>query len=173
MHMLKRLYMEMSLNGFIAHSDDSVSWSNAAWESYLAACREFGCLIIGRRSFETIPEEELESIKRLCLVVVSNTLNSAAVPPWVSNVSRTPREALTFLESRGFSRVLIGGGTTLNTAFMAGGLVDEITIDLEPVVYAEGKPLFAGLPRDCSLSLIEARRIGEGSLQISYKVLRP
>ena len=170
--MHKLLYMEMSLNGLICREDDTVTWTEAAWNSYFAACQKYGNLIIGKKSFETIPPEEADSMSKLKLVVVSKTLAPSAAPNYVSHVASSPEAALSWLSQNGFNKALIGGGSKLNAAFLAAGLVDEIAIDIEPIMYRSGKPFCAKLPKEIGLRLTQVKQTGPDSVQLRYRVER-
>jgi dihydrofolate reductase len=164
------LYMEMSLNGLISRADDSVTWTQPAWNSYFNACKEYGNLVIGKRSFQTIPEEEAHNMSNQVVVVVSTTLDPKSVPAFVRHVATTPIDALRWLHAEGFEKALIGGGSTLNGSFLAADLVGEVTVDIEPIMFASGKAFCSALPKDISLTMRSMTRTGPNSLQVRYFV---
>jgi len=43
---------------------------------------------------------------------------------------------------RDFEEVIVAGGGMLNASFIADNLVDEICLDIEPIILGEGIPLF-------------------------------
>lgn len=49
--------------------------------------------------------------------------------------------------------VLVLGGATTIQAFLAAGLVDELTLQLVPLLLGDGTRLFANLPTDFSARL--------------------
>ena len=58
-----------------------------------------------------------------------------------------PGEALGALWERGFQRVLVEGGPSLNAQLLAGGHVDELFVTVTPVVAAgDGPRIVAGDP---------------------------
>lgn len=67
------------------------------------------------------------------------------------------------LRGRGVRRLMVEGGATVNTAFLAGGLVDEVQLAVAPTFVGDtGAPPFvrdAVLPR--RMTLAEARPIGD------------
>lgn len=166
------LYMEMSLNGLICRADDSVTWTEAAWKNYFAVCREYGNIIIGRTSFETIPPEELHSLHELQVIIVSKSLDSSSVKLPNAEVVRSPEAALKYLIGQGFKQALIGGGKQLNTAFFQKNLVDQVGVDIEPIMFASGKSFLGPLPQDINLQLNYIKELGSGSVHLRYQVLK-
>jgi dihydrofolate reductase len=65
---------------------------------------------------------------------------------------------------------IIGGGE-LNGRLAAMGLIDEVILDIEPVVLGQGKKLFGS--RDCNLrlKLLSSKRVGKGTVQNHYEVI--
>lgn len=52
------------------------------------------------------------------------------------------------------------------------GLLDEIYIDVEPLVFGDGIPLFTPSNNDLKLTLLETKKIGASGVQLHYKVLK-
>jgi riboflavin biosynthesis pyrimidine reductase len=84
----------------------------------------------------------------------------------------SPREALDLLERKGCETALLAGGATLDASFLAQGLVDEICLNIEPILASEGLALESGAGRTISLRLIDAAELGESVVQLRYDVIR-
>jgi dihydrofolate reductase len=133
------LYMAVTANGWIARGDHTVAWSNEEWQEYARAIKEAGAYIIGNATYQMmIKEGEFEKIGNpaTCVLTHSPKLDEGAIMFAV-----TPEEALGKLEARGFTRVIIGGGSQCNAAFLRAGLVDEVLIDVEPLDLDSMMPL--------------------------------
>jgi riboflavin biosynthesis pyrimidine reductase len=52
-------------------------------------------------------------------------------------------------------------------------LIDEIILNIEPVVLGEGTYLFSEENFNARLQLVEQKQIGNGILQVRYTVERP
>jgi riboflavin biosynthesis pyrimidine reductase len=63
------------------------------------------------------------------------------------------------------------GGGELGTALIEGGVVDEIGINIHPLLLGDGTPLFRPLKRRVELELIEARPIAKGCVLVRWRVL--
>ncbi len=66
---------------------------------------------------------------------------------------------------------MVAGGGKLNAAFLEQGLIDEIFIDVEPVLVGEGLPFVDGSDFSIEgLNLLETKQIGSDGIQLHYAV---
>lgn len=162
------LYMAMTLNGYISREDDSTPWTEDAWNAYTDAVKRVGSIIIGRRTYEIMKDEELKKIGNpLTVVMTSKTAENEK--PHVIFV-QSAEEALQVLSERGYKETLLAGGSQTNGLFMKKKLVNEIIIDVEPFIFGNGKPLIPPSVLETELSLKESRKLGNNSIQLHYEV---
>jgi diaminohydroxyphosphoribosylaminopyrimidine deaminase / 5-amino-6-(5-phosphoribosylamino)uracil reductase len=93
---------------------------------------------------------------------------SGPVPDGFELVSGALEEALRGLGSDGVQSLLLEGGPTLATAFLAAGLVDKLLVFVAPVVSGAGLRLLGDLGEPVRLHRFEARRVGEDVLLSAY-----
>ena len=74
------------------------------------------------------------------------------------------------LASQGLKHLYIDGGETIQ-AFLAAGLINEITITRIPVLLGKGIPLFSQLGAELNLCLIDSSASDNGFVQSRYQVL--
>ena len=165
------LYMAMSLNGMIAKVDDDTSWiTQEEWNSFSLAVRKSGALIVGRRTYNILTKQpEFAEFKDVKLVTVSKERN----PELVNRnhfIAKSPEEALSLLKD--FDEVVVAGGGILNNYFIEKNLVDEIYIDIEPIIITRGVPLFSGAAFEANLKLIGWKKITENEIQLHYSVMK-
>jgi len=67
--------------------------------------------------------------------------------------------------------VLIAGGADAVQQFLAAGLIDELQIDLVPIILGDGRTFFEDLPTDLRLEPI-AVMDGPGATHIRYRAVR-
>ena len=67
---------------------------------------------------------------------------------------------------------LVGGGGQADTAALESGLLEEIFIDVEPLVFGRGIPLFAPSDSDLKLKFLDTKKVGESGIQLHYQVIR-
>ncbi len=162
--------MAISLNGMIAKSDDDTSWiSKEEWDSYSSATRNAGCLVVGHRTYNILTKQpEFAEFKDVKLVVVAQDDFQTLTENHL--VAHSPKEALNLLS--GFKQVIVAGGGMLNASFMAENLVDEIFIDVEPIILGQGIPLFRDKEFERNLKLVGQKKISDNEIQLHYEVIK-
>ncbi len=104
---------------------------------YVAKAVEAGNFIIGRRTFDIIenfPGGIAKTLPGVAVVILSATPATQGKFPVRSSVS----EAFDLLSSQGFEQAIVGGGTSVYNAFLESGLVDEIYLNIIPLVTGSG-----------------------------------
>lgn len=164
------LYMAMTVNGYVARGDHSVAWSSAEWQEYARVVKDAGAYVIGNTTYKMMAaEKEFSKIgdPATCVLTHSPRADEGAVM-----FAITPEEALSKLTARGFTKVIIGGGAQCNRAFLKAGLVDEIIVDVAPVLFGTGIPLFSECALEVPLELIETRSFAPNEIQLRYRVIQ-
>jgi len=162
--------MAITANGLIAGNDDETDWlTKEEADSYCAAVRKAGCLIVGRRTYHILTKQpEFQAFKDAKLVVVSHDAVELVDPRHA--VASTPKEAVAILSD--FAEIIVAGGGILNASFLAENLVDEIFLDIEPVVLGNGIPLFKGTDFERNLKLLEQKMLSKNEIQLHYQVVK-
>lgn len=154
-----------SLDGFIGPKDhtNSMSWTSGAdKEFFKKKTKEAGVIIMGRTTFETIGKALPE---RKMIVYTSKPLNIEGVEA----VQEPPAVLLKRLENEGYSSVAICGGSSIYSLFLESGLVNELFITIEPIIFGEGIPLFSKENRK-SLDLISETKLSDTAILLNYKI---
>ena len=86
--------------------------------------------------------------------------------------AKSPKEALKIMEDARVEEAIIGGGRAVAHAFMSEGLVDHIVIDLHPVAFGEGIPMFGDSINAPQLKLLESKLLNENALRLRYEIIR-
>ena len=164
------LYMAISLNGMIARNDDDTSWiSKEEWDSYSLTVRTAGNLIVGHRTYGILTKQpEFSEFKNIKLVVVAQKDFETLSPNHL--VAHSPKKALKLLSD--FEEVVIAGGGALNASFVEENLVDEIYIDIEPIILGKCIPLFRDKNFERQLKLLAQKKITDNEIQLHYEVLK-
>jgi dihydrofolate reductase len=158
------LLMTISVDGYIARVNDEAPWSPEEF----ARCNEFikqaGNVIVGRRTYEIMKaagdfDEEAET-------VVLSKGKSADIGK-VHFVS-SPKEALEYLDAKRFQVAVVGGGRAANTAFLDAGLLNEIILDVEPIMLGEGLTLFSKQSRDIKMKVLGEEKLDADSVRLHY-----
>ena len=161
------LYMAITANGYIAKENNETPWSDEEWESFSEKVKKIKNLVVGRKTFEIMEqEEEFQKIDNPFTVIVSNQKENN------SNFVNSPEQAINLLKEKGFSEILVAGGGKLNSSFMQKGLVDEIYLDIEPFLFGKGIKLFAENDFETKLELLETKQLSKNVIQLHYKILK-
>ena len=164
------LYMATTVNGYIAKENDETPWSDAVWDSYYTIVKQFKAIILGRRTYEIMKDvNEFDKIGNPFTIVVTKedlARNSNFA------VAKSPKEALEILKEKGFAKALVAGGGILNSSFIKESLIDEIYLDVEPLIFGKGIKLFSDNDFDIKLELIGTKSLSKNAVQLHYKILK-
>lgn len=162
------LYMAVTANGFIARENDKTSWPKTEWESYRNMVKKAGNIIIGRRTYQIMKEKgEFERIENPFTVVVTHQ-------QFKSNknfaFAKSPKDAVKLLKKKGFTEAVVAGGGKLNSSFIKENLIDDIYLDVEPLLFGRGIKLFSEGDFEADLQLVETKKLSPDEVQLHYKV---
>lgn len=131
------LYVATSINGYIAKTNGDSEWvSDTDSKIFDQRTKEFGVIIVGRKSFEMYPD--LYPVKDVINVVLSSK------PKTSKNIIFTnspPDQVLKMISQRGFDRALLIGGAKTIAYFAKDNLIDEIFFSVHPLLFSPGIPI--------------------------------
>jgi dihydrofolate reductase len=88
-----------------------------------------------------------------------------------ANCVDSPEEAVRILTEKGHTEIVVAGGSTINGLFVESNLIDEIRLDVEPVIFERGLPLFiTTIPTNLSLTLLSTEKVGTDGIHLHYAV---
>ena len=91
------------------------------------------------------------------------------------NVAIVSEDAAAFVKKlkrqKGKGIVVFGGGEFAKSLFEAD-LIDEVVLNIHPVLLGSGIPLFHEMKRQVNLELLDCRILKGGYLAVSYRVKR-
>ena len=164
------LFLSVSIDGMIADKQGIPMFPEGAWEDWCSLVNNTGNVIAGRTSFEQVNNPEMgAALHPKYKVVLSSKELDLSGTDWQQ--AKSPKEALKILEGAGFDEAIIGGGRAVAYACMSEGLVDEIVIDLHPVAFGEGIPMFGDAIEMPQLKLIESKSLNENALRLRYEII--
>ena len=169
------LFMAMSLNGIIARKNgDEDFLSHDNWNSFSDLVKHFQNFIIGRKTFEAVKKwtdgYNFDDFKDATKVVISSNQNYKTDKSY--KLASNPKEALKILKESGFNNILITGGSGLNSSFAKENLIDEVILNVEPVIIGEGIPLFFSNEFDLNLKLVDVKKLPNDIVQLHYKIIK-
>ena len=165
------LFLSVSIDGLIANKDGIPLFPEGAWEDWCSLVNDAGNVIAGRSSVEQLKNDEMASaLNPKHKIVLSSRDIDFTDSGWQH--AKSPSEALEILKHAGIDEAIIGGGCAVCHSFMREHLIDDIVIDLQPVVFGLGTPVFGDVLDMTQLKLIDSRPLNENALRIRYQVLR-
>jgi len=175
--MKRSVYIATSLDGYIARADGSLDWlehdSGGDDYGFAAFMNGIDTIVMGRNTFEQVLTFGQWPYGERRFVVLSRTKTSFDVPDFVTArievSSEKPRDLLDSLEQRGACHVYVDGGGIIQ-AFVADGLIDEITISRIPVLLGGGIGLFGPRNSDVQLEHVVTRAFPSGVVQSTYRI---
>jgi dihydrofolate reductase len=127
-------------------------------------------MLLGRKTYEFAQRSGGGgAFNNLNTYVFSSTLGS------VQGAELVREDAVAFvrsLKSADGGRILVMGGGELATALIEGGLIDEITMNIHPLLLGDGARMIGHLFQRVELELIEGRSISRDCLFARYR-MRP
>jgi dihydrofolate reductase len=172
------LLTAQSLDGFITrHNTPGSSFASPEDQKHFhAALAGFDCSVMGsvtyRGARDLICAQPMAKRLRVVLTRAPADYAAQAQPGSLEFTNDAPEKLLTGLRARGFTRCVLLGGAQAHGLFFAAGLVDEIWLTIEPVLFGGGTPLLA-VPVDVRLELLASEKLNTtGTLLLRYRVVR-
>lgn len=160
MDSINRVFIACSLDGFIADVHGGIDWLNTIPNpeqkdlGYLAFMKDVDALLMGRKTYEKVISFNIPWPYEKPVFVWTSKLNELPLELHgkVEFVKGDPDKLLEWINSKGFYKLYIDGGSTIQ-AFLAEDKIDEMIISRIPVVLGGGYPLFGSLPQMLQFSL--------------------
>jgi dihydrofolate reductase len=182
-----RLYMSMSLDGFIAGPDDRAGqelghdgWRLFNWMDDRMSdgpngqvFRELlatGAVISGRRTFELAGRWQGDHHDGVPIFILTHHVDDGDVPPGSAQFVTDVEECAEQARAVAGDRAVMVHGAAAAQALLRAGLLDEMEIHLVPVLLGEGRRLFDSLgPDHIELELVR-RLEGQDVTHLRYRV---
>ena len=181
-------YCAMSLDGFIAESDDTLDWLTGYQGSYDGSdavpmkgsydrfYEDVGALVSGSTTYEWVLDnvDDWPYAGKPFWVLTSRDLRLPEGDGVDVRFARGHVRDLhaQMMDSAGERHLWVVGGGNVASQFADEGLLDEVIATVVPVVLGTGKPLFdRRLPGD-PMQLTGTRAFGSGMVELRYEIKR-
>jgi dihydrofolate reductase len=169
------LIAAQSLDGYIAKHDTPGSSfvSDADRAFFHDALRAFDCCVMGGETYRVARDLIRASLKteRLRMVLTRSPEKYAGdtVPGKLEFTDTPPAPLVSGLLARGLQNCAILGGAQIHSLFLEAGLVDELWLTVEPVLFGGGTPLLARRTSS-RLTLLVSEKLTQNTLLLKYQV---
>ena len=163
-----------SLDNYIARKDGAVDWilgGDEATSAMTEFWKNIDAVVIGSKTYEPVlksgtPFPTFPGVKNY---VLSQTLKENPD----KNVEIIREDAAEFIRrlktEEGKDIFVMGGGLLAKPLFEAN-LIDEVGVNIHPVLLGSGIPLFHEMSHQIDLELIECKTFKSGCVSVTYRV---
>lgn len=162
-----------TLDNYIASKDDSVDWilqSKEANEFLKQMWQSLDTIIMGRRTYEIATKSgHGGGHAGIKTYVCSRTLKEVKgknVELASDAVALAKR-----LKAEEGKDICVMGGAQLAKSLFEAGLIDEVGVNIHPLLLGSGIPLFAEMETRINLELLECKQSKNGCVILKYRVL--
>jgi dihydrofolate reductase len=171
------LIAAQSLDGFITRHDkpgsDFASAEDRAF--FRKALHDFDCCVMGGETYRTAREAIRATLmpERLRVVVTRtpSAFTNDTVPGKLEFTDMQPAQLVASLSQRDLQRCAILGGAQIHSLFLEAGLVDELWLTIEPLLFGGGTSLLARRT-SAQLSLLSSENLAPSTLLLKYRVVK-
>jgi dihydrofolate reductase len=176
----------VSLDGFLAGADGSIDWlhfSKDVQQVMADYWKDVDTLLWGRNTYDFSVAQRPTAAKKPAKAkspkrkepnmrnyVFSRTLKTLDDPS-VELVTSDAVEFVRALKQRPGKQICLMCGGGLAQSLLAAGLVDEVRLNIHPILLGSGIPTFRDPGHRIKLTLTECRQIDGGCILASYNVL--
>jgi dihydrofolate reductase len=165
------VYLASSANGIISNQRNVPDWLSPEYgQGFMSVCQRTKAVIMGKTTYQILAPDYLPLKEEGSLVVMTHDKKSAPPQPNIVFTDKTPQEIVALLESRGHTEAVIIGGTLTVSEFFKAGLVNELVLVVEPVLFDPGLSLLKNVNMDFKLSLAGVKQLNENTVELHYRV---
>jgi len=161
-----------SLDDFFARKDDSVDW--LLWGEEVSSIsakfwKTVDTVVMGRRTYEAALRLGTTSYPGVKNYVCSRTLKESPDEK-VEIIATDAAEFVRQLKNQEGKDICVMGGGLLAKSLFEANLIDEIGLNIHPVLLGSGIPLFHEMSHQIDLELLECKPFKNGCVFVSYRV---
>lgn len=161
------LIAAITADGFIGRtSGHAADWtSNEDKKLFVKVTKEAGCMVMGSRTFETIGRA-LPGRRNIVLTSRPQDYDAEGV----EFTSESAKDLVERLSSEGAKSLAVCGGAHVYHQFMKAGLVTELYLTVEPVLFGAGVKLFSD-ELDVVMKLVSSEKLNDDVILLRYSVI--
>lgn len=172
------LVVVSSLNGKITKANDPNIYSWTSKEDsrmFFSLIEKNNLIVMGSKTYEIARKIIKHRKNKLRIVLTRNPEKylSQTIKGILEFTSESPLKLVKRLEDRGYKKMLVVGGSTINSLFLKLKLVSHLYLTVEPKIFGQGKGFVNEENLDLSLKLTNIKKLNsQGTLLLKYKVVR-
>lgn len=165
-----------SLDGKTTKGDDPNIYSWTSREDsklFFSMIKKHNLIVMGAKTYEAARNIIKLKANKLRILLTRNPrkYKDDLVKGQLEFSSEEPKELVKRLKAQGYTKMLLVGGTEVNTAFLRNHLVDELHLTIEPLIFGRGKNLILEEELEVHLKLFDIKKLNNnGTLHLRYRV---
>ena len=164
-----RVYLAVSANGLISNKRNVPDWLSKEFsQGFMDISQQSRAVIMGKTTYNYLAPDHLPLRDEGTLVVLTHDASTKQVQSNVVFTDKNPQGIAGMLENQGYSEAVIIGGTATVSQFMKAGLVNELILVVEPVLFGSGFPILKDVDVEYSMSLYDVKKLNEHTVQLHY-----
>ncbi len=164
-----------SVDGFLAGPGGSLDWLHFSKDVEAGIAQSFATadtILFGRKTWAGAADgADVKSMPGMKSYVFSRTLKALSAPG-AELVDRDAGEFVKELKARPGKDMLVMSGGNLASSLFKAGVIDEVGLNIHPLLLGSGVPTFLDAGVRISLELTECRTLDGGCALLTYRVKR-
>ena len=167
-------HLANSLDNYIARKDGAFDWILSSEET-ASDMTEFwktiDAVVIGRRTYEPVLKsgKPFPTFPGIRNYVLSRTLKESPDKN-IEVISEDVVEFIRKLNTEEGKDIFVMGGGMLARPLFEANLIDEVGVNIHPVLLGSGIPLFHEMSHQIDLELIKCKTFKNGCVSVTYRV---
>lgn len=174
-----KYHVACTADGFIALEDDTYGpfmqerlvKDSEHLTDYLASFATYDTVLMGRRTYEVGLKVGVTDPYPMMEPYVFTRTMKESPHPRVKLVAEDALGVIRRLKEKPGRDLYLAGGADLASTVLGAGLVDEVVLKLNPLLFGAGIPLVTRLPAAMSLELLSTKVYRNGVVLLRYAVL--
>ncbi len=171
-----KLYIAVSLDGYIARPDGDLDWlltypmHTGAEYGYKDLMDSIDTVIMGNLTYQELIVMSIDwPYKDKSTYILTRYKNNLPPKENVTYLTDDVIETIHQLKQQEGKDIWLMGGGQVITLLLNHDLVDEMQISYVPVILGEGIPLFPNKPKESKWELVNSTAFDSGILKVDYK----
>ncbi len=166
-----------SLNGKLTKGKDPNIYSWTSKEDsklFFSLIEKNNLIVMGGKTYEAARKIIKHKKNKLRIVLTRNPEKyfKETIKGVLEFTDESPLKLIARLGNRGYKKILVVGGSEVNTLFLKSKLVNEIYLTIEPKIFGSGTNLLNEENFDVSLKLIGLKKLNkQGTLLLKFRVV--
>jgi dihydrofolate reductase len=159
-----------SVDGHIASRGEAMDWlrwSEDASAVNASTWEGVDTILMGRKTFDFALRSG-GTFGPLKTFVFSRSIRQP--PKGIEVISDNPLDCVRRIKRQEGGGIILMGGGELASTLLEGGLVDELSLNIHPLLFGNGTRLVSRLAQQVELELVESRPLQMGCLFARYRV---